>query len=454
MPVRPSSPVASARLTQWGASVVPLLLVVACGGSAGHRVSKDAAQSTPTVFDVGSGVRPLSAEAKSLRAKGASGLVEVLKRYDELSPSDPRRSATADLVDEVAQQRDATSSRLFWYTDIEEAKKVSAATRKPILSLRMLGSLTDEFSCANSRFFRAILYPDARIRRLLEQDFVLHWSSERPAPLITIDFRDGRKVTRTITGNSIHYVLSANGEPIEAMPGLVSQNTFATWLEGTHRLHERFLASNGDRAIVVDHHRAALATGSASYNTLARRAGVSAALPLSSAPTPSVNLPSAALAIPVAPSKAVVEAPLARAAVNAPDKYDAPSTLETIPWQRFVPFFKDDATLSADGTRGLRRKNPQNWSNPEAPRSLTDAEFQEMVEAFQTSLAEDTAKNTLGLYNVIHSWFLATDAPRSFNEWNTRVYSTLFLTPKSDPWLGLVPARAFSGLERDGIQAK
>ena len=34
---------------------------------------------------------------------------------------------------------------------------------KPILSLRLLGKLTDEFSCANSRFFRTVLYPNAEV---------------------------------------------------------------------------------------------------------------------------------------------------------------------------------------------------------------------------------------------------------------------------------------------------
>ena len=32
-----------------------------------------------------------------------------------------------------------------------------------------------------------------------------------------------------------------------------------------------------------------------------------------------------------------------------------------------------------------------------------------------------------------------------------RVYSELFLTPKSDPWLGLVPPGVYSGIENDGI---
>ena len=46
------------------------------------------------------------------------------------------------------------TSQLYWYTDLEAAKAQAKRLGKPILSLRLLGKLTDEFSCANSRFFR------------------------------------------------------------------------------------------------------------------------------------------------------------------------------------------------------------------------------------------------------------------------------------------------------------
>lgn len=31
------------------------------------------------------------------------------------------------------------------------------------------------------------------------------------------------------------------------------------------------------------------------------------------------------------------------------------------------------------------------------------------------------------------------------------VYAELFLTPKSDPWLGLKPSDAYSALDHDGV---
>ena len=38
-----------------------------------------------------------------------------------------------------------------------------------------------------------------------------------------------------------------------------------------------------------------------------------------------------------------------------------------------------------------------------------------------------------------------------FETLNTRVYGELFLTPRSDEWLGLLPDDAFTGLDDDGI---
>jgi hypothetical protein len=55
-----------------------------------------------------------------------------------------------DAIDQVGGQRGCSVSRLYWYTDLDQAEAEAARTGKPILSLRMLGRLTDEYSCANS----------------------------------------------------------------------------------------------------------------------------------------------------------------------------------------------------------------------------------------------------------------------------------------------------------------
>jgi len=45
-----------------------------------------------------------------------------------------------------------------------------------------------------------------------------------------------------------------------------------------------------------------------------------------------------------------------------------------------------------------------------------------------------------------------TNATPKVDEFNERVYAELFLTPRSDPWLGLVPAEAYTALPENGLK--
>lgn len=133
-------------------------------------------------------------------------------------------------LDRVCAQKDAHTALLYWFTDLDAAIAQARRTRRPILSLRLLGRLDQELSCANSRFFRKLLYPDRDINTRLRR-FVLHWQSVRPVPRVTIDFGDGRLIERTLTGNSVHLVLDPSGRPVDALPGLFDRRTFTRLLD-------------------------------------------------------------------------------------------------------------------------------------------------------------------------------------------------------------------------------
>jgi hypothetical protein len=153
----------------------------------------------------------------NFRQLGPAGLETWIRTYG--------RGPSAGL-DAVCAQKDAHTSLLYWFTDLDAAIAEARRTAKPILSLRLLGRLDEELSCANSRFFRKLLYPDARINQVLRQDFVLHWQSVRPVPKVTLDFGNGRRIERTLTGNSAHLVLDSHGRVVDALPGLVSREAF------------------------------------------------------------------------------------------------------------------------------------------------------------------------------------------------------------------------------------
>jgi hypothetical protein len=129
-------------------------------------------------------------------------------------------------LDRLCAQKDAHTSMLFWFTDFAAALDEARRTNRPILSLRLLGRLDEELSCANSRFFRKLLYPSPQVQQLLREQFVLHWESVRPVPTVTIDFGDGRRIEKTLTGNSVHLVIDPHGRPVDALPGLFAPAVF------------------------------------------------------------------------------------------------------------------------------------------------------------------------------------------------------------------------------------
>jgi hypothetical protein len=89
------------------------------------------------------------------------------------------------------------------------------------------------------------------------------------------------------------------------------------------------------------------------------------------------------------------------------------------------------------------------WSDAK-PRELTGEEFEAVVQSFERSMGEDAAHDEFVLHARIHEW-IANTPGMDWTRLNTMVYGTLFLTPRSDPWLGLMPARAFTAIDADGL---
>jgi hypothetical protein len=203
-------------------------------------------------------------------ARSPLALDAMLARWDR-TPAGPERDRLALAIDAVAGQRHATASRLFWYTDLAAARRAASALDRPILSLRMLGRLDEDLSCANSRFFRTTLYANAEVGQLLRAGFVLHWSTERPVPRVTIDYGDGRKLERTTTGNSAHYVLDAAGRVVDVLPGLYAPAVFRAELEKSaglaHRVRKLDHAAYA-RAVAGHHHRE-MAAGATRFASVA-----------------------------------------------------------------------------------------------------------------------------------------------------------------------------------------
>ncbi len=371
-----------------------------------------------------------------------------------------RKAELASQIDKTAHQRNATATRLYWFTNLEDAKAEAKRTHRPILSLRLLGRLDEEYSCANSRFFRTALYPNAIVRDAMEKDFVLHWSTERAAPLMTIDFGDGRVVKRTVTGNSLHYVLDEQGRPVDAIPGLYDPEAFRQRLDAARDLAKLVSANEDTREETLrEAHKAELRRLASTFGRTAFK-GRSVRLEdlrpfiekakdpkLAGNDSNAVNAPAATLAMPVAATKAVVEFPLVRARVETEEGH---ALFLTNFFTQKGERTGGNIVLDEHALFAMRAKSPHDWQSTGAPALVDDAQFGAMIAAFKRSMASDTARNELSLHAEIHRWF-AGDEKISFASLNERVYRELFKTPASDPWLGLMPPFAYTGIEDDGF---
>jgi hypothetical protein len=416
---------------------------------------------------------PAEAETaiQSLRARGAAGLEALFQAHareiqQHQSPTpvfgaspepSSRWERLSRALDKVGGQRDCTASHLFWETNFERAKMVARSTGKPILSLRLLGHLDEELSCANSRFFRTALYANREISQFLKDHFVLHWQSVRPVPRITIDFGDGRRLERTITGNSIHYVLDADGRPIDALPGLYGPGAFLRALMQAENAAKQFSAQPAPQREILlrDYHEGRLRAIDAQWNQELAHVGITTRPAAEDGSLPAVNQrPSAKAATRITAGKRAVEMPVLNSLHAAPDPRALQARMDDVTWTKLARLHPEDSRLD-ESSRGLmRRKNPEALAAGKLTMSKMQVEnpLLRAVRQFEDSLAEDTVRNEYLFHTKIHEWFAAQDATtRQIDALNEKVYGELFMTPSSDPWLGLKADGAYSALDHDGV---
>lgn len=359
-----------------------------------------------------------------LRDMGSAGLQALMQSYAPEIAAHQKGATTDDswkristALNHVGGQYDEDASGLYWYTDFAKAQAAAQASGKPILSLRLLGRLDEDLSCANSRFFRATLYPNAQVNQLLRDKFILHWESVRPVPVVTIDFGDGRKLVRTITGNSIHYVLNPNGQIVDALPGLYDAATFVKELELSSRAAIQAYDTNSFQpGAFLDTTRQRLLT--AWHDDLDE-----------------------ALFKGQAPSTLTVEA---SALENLTDEKA---------WQLLAQKHASEVAFDAPSRVVMARKFPS--AETAAPLAISKRAIESpMLRALrnlQTTVALDTVRNNYLLRTKILAYLQSAPAQSlSLTQINNWIYANVFLTPKDDPWLGLAPEDVLSGIDQNG----
>lgn len=420
---------------------------------------------------------PQAATPAPAVTRSPAELERLLAQYDRTKPG-PARDALAAQIDHVAGQRYATVSRLYWHTDLDAARAAAKASGKPILALRMLGRLDEDLSCANSRLFRATLYANAEIAKLLRDKFILYWSSERPVPRVTIDFGDGRKLEGTTTGNSAHYLLDETGEVVDVLPGMYAPVAFKAELEKSLALANAVgkLALPNRRAAIVKYHADALDTLDRAWTAAVGTPYLPDARFLLTQHDIDSSL---ALAQRATMAKAYIEVPQLAYIASGADPGSVPDDQVAL-WAAI-----GQKTWNIGGAIGAPTKGgitiggevgaarPGRRGLPPAPTGTTprvlddqsralvarlhDAgplrapadELARVIARLEQHLVADSALNQFRLRRQIHGYLAGGE--RDFAATNAWIYEHVFHTPRTDAWLGLLPRTDFTGLPGDGV---
>ena len=89
-----------------------------------------------------------------------------------------------------------------------------------------------------------MLFSSREVADFINATFEPAWETVRPAPLVTIDFGNGRTVKRTLQGNIATYVCGPDGTVYDVLPGIYAPDVYREQLEAI----EVFAASLQPRA--------------------------------------------------------------------------------------------------------------------------------------------------------------------------------------------------------------
>jgi hypothetical protein len=366
-----------------------------------------------------------------LRTTGQPAVDAMLAAHARVTGDAASEARFRAALDRVCRQADCAFSGLYWYTDLDAAKAAAQATHRPILSLRLLGDLGMEMSCANSRYFRTVLYPNREIASYLRDHFVLYWTSERPVPTVTIDFGDGRVLHRTITGNSIHYLLDETGRPLDALPGLYAPKAFLAQLREMTWLYDQWShapASDREQRLRTYHAMRVRSATQTKADPAARRARLQ---------QPAYAWETSGLAISKSGGEAAMFGKISFG-MNSIVRSTQTITERVLPSEDFSAI--DDNALAL-----IREKRAPLHESPESLANV--------IESFRRTLTADTLQNEYVLRPQIHRFFQESPAS-DFAYLNQRVYAEVFQTPREDPWLGLRSDQTFTALAAEGVEQR
>jgi hypothetical protein len=101
------------------------------------------------------------------------------------------------------------------------------------------------------------LFSQDRVAEFINANFEPAWESVRPVPLVRIDFGNGTLLTRTLHGNILTSVCTADGLVLDALPGIYAEDVYLDRLNQLCLLgrYARAASATQRAAKVWDYHR-------------------------------------------------------------------------------------------------------------------------------------------------------------------------------------------------------
>lgn len=80
-----------------------------------------------------------------------------------------------------------------------------------------------------------MLFSSPEVADFINKNFEPTWISVRPVPKVTIDFGNGRKMTRTVNGNIATYVCTKDGVVVDVVPGIYTKENYISALQSIRK---------------------------------------------------------------------------------------------------------------------------------------------------------------------------------------------------------------------------
>jgi hypothetical protein len=119
-------------------------------------------------------------------------------------------------------------------------------------------------------------------------------------------------------------------------------------------------------------------------------------------------------------------------------------------WKKIALFHIADAELDARSI-GLIQRQTQGALRAEGADKNRDKTLASLVNKLQINIAMDTVRNEYLMHTKLYAWLIADRGRSDLDTLNKKVYAELFLTPASDPWLGLFSPETYVALDGGGV---